>query len=306
MTCTRSARLVLILSVILFVPVSAQEPKVLPRILTDPTLLASRTWKSDTGLEKAVSDWPLYEGKQEFDDKTVVRRGQVQVAGVVLEADYRIRVKDSYAEVVLIGPADKNGGPADKFDAPMCIRFSEWTAPMLGVPSKVIDLSSPVEKDNAILDIDADWLLGETRVKLSCSGVKLDGKFLSGVVMVTYGHHTMQKALEDLIYIECSSTRKFVGRSAEGRGATEEAPVRFMINPNDGTVRRWDKSTIGKTQRYSDEDIVTTWGNEERSFQLRLDRRAGSYLLEIRRKNDPRTGLDTWGKCARTTPDKKF
>jgi hypothetical protein len=134
----------------------------------------------------------------------------------------------------------------------------------------------------------------------------MDDTFL-GTAILIYGHQTTHKALEDLIYIECSSTKKFLGRLAQtNRGTEEDKPTRFIINPNDKSVRRWDKSRFGEVQRYSDEEIVTTWSTEKNSFTLRLDRRAGSYLIEGRFKDDSRTGLDIWGKCARTTPDKKF
>jgi hypothetical protein len=39
---------------------------------------------------------------------------------------------------------------------------------------------------------------------------------------------------------------------------------------------------------------------------LRLDRQAGSYLLQIRLKGDKHSGLDRWGQCSRTTPERKF
>jgi hypothetical protein len=116
----------------------------------------------------------------------------------------------------------------------------------------------------------------------------------------------MLKALEDLIYIECSSTQKYVGQFAEGRTPDEKPPMHFMLNPNDTSVRRWDKTMIGSTQRYSDDEVITTWSDDKGSAVLKIDRRAGSYLLQTRLKGDGRTGLDQWGKCSRTTPEKKF
>jgi hypothetical protein len=284
----------------LAIPAQAQEPKLLLRALTDPAFLTSRTWKSDPGLDKAVSDWPLYDGKQEFEDKTVLRRVEFQVAGVVFEAQYRVFLKDPFAEIVLL-----SGG---KFDESFCVRFSEWTKPMFGVPAKVIDMSLPPRKDEAYIQLEADWLLGATRIQFFCAGARIGDSFVPGAAYLLYSHQTMLKALEDLIYIECSSTTKYVGRLAGERGTTEEdVPTRFMINPNDNSVRGWDKEPIkGKMQRYSDEEIVTTWSDKKYSSVLRLDRRAGSYLIQTRLKGDERSGLDRWGKCSRTTSEKKF
>jgi hypothetical protein len=279
-------------------PAEAQEPKPLPHPLADPAFLASRTWKSDPGLDKVLSDWPLYEGEQGFKDRTVVRRTKVLLPGATLDAEHRVISKDSLAEIVLFG---------NKFDESFCSRFSEWTMPRFGVPAKVIDMSLPPSKDEAYIQLDADWLFGTTRVQFSCSGVKVSDRFVPVVAMLVYRHHTMQKALEDLIYIECSSTQKWVGKLWDERRATEEVPpMRFLINPNAKDLFRWNKLTIGKTQRYSDEEIVTTWGDEKYSSVLRLDRRAGSYLLQVRQKSGEQVGLDRWGKCSRTTPEKKF
>jgi hypothetical protein len=156
---------VLILSAVLTLPARAQPPGNLPRALADPALLSSRTWTADSGLEKAVSDWPLYKGKQGFDDKAVLREVQVQMAGVLLDAQYRVFLKDPYAEIVLVTNETK-------FDASFCIRFSEWTTPLFGVPSKVIDLSQPPRNDEAFIHFDAEWLFGATRVNFSCFGIK--------------------------------------------------------------------------------------------------------------------------------------
>src|SRR5438128_12141626 len=111
MAHTRLTTLALFMALAL--PVHAEEPNRLPRALSDPALLAGHTWRLDPSIDKAVSNWPLYEGEQGFADKTVLRRVELQVAGATLEAEYRVFLKEPLAEIVLSGA---------KFDESFCAR----------------------------------------------------------------------------------------------------------------------------------------------------------------------------------------
>ena len=275
--------------------VAFAQPQPLPEALSDPQFLSSRSWKGDKGLEAVVRNWPAYTEKQGFDDKTVLNRAEVTVLGSTFEAEYRVFKTDSLAEIVLLGDE-----PGD-----FCPTFLAWATKRLGSANKVIDLSNLGQQD-AWASVTADWLFGQTRVQLSCAGAKLYSKWIRpGLVVLMYRHKDQLKALEDLIYIECSATRKVVGRLADGR--TEEAePLTLIIDPNNRRVIRSDKSAFLKTDNYTDDEILASYEEKSAKGEFRLNRVTGHYRWNVRMKEDSRNGVDQWGKCSRADPSRKF
>jgi hypothetical protein len=160
-------------------------------------------------------------------------------------------------------------------------------------------------KEQSWVELEADWLFGQIRVQATCGGVRMGDTFIPAAVHVLYRHHTRLKALQDLVYIQCSVTKKYVGTL--DKGTTEQgAPFALIIDPNRERLLRADKSPFSQTERYSDEEIVTAERTDERSVILKLNRVVGSYLMEVRLKKNPNTGLDQWGKCERVNPERKF
>lgn len=141
----------------------AQEPRQIPDNLIDPDFLRERTWKSDPILENMVRDWATYEGEQGFEEKTVLKKAKIAVLESSFDAEYRVYKQEAAAEIAIIG---------NRFDGEFCPKLLEWTEARLGKPAKIIDLSSTA-KERSFTDITADWMFGETRLQLSCGGLKL-------------------------------------------------------------------------------------------------------------------------------------
>lgn len=59
-----------------------------------------------------------------------------------------------------------------------------------------------------------------------------------------------------------------------------------------------DKSTFGKTETFTDEEIVAVRETEKDVDRIRIDRVSTKYRRTIRLKNGW-GGLDQWGKCTR-------
>jgi len=273
------------------------QPKLFPQALSDPKFLSNLTWKSDKGIEALVKDWPPYTEDQGFDDKTVLSSTEITILGTTFAAEYRVFKEDSLSEIVLV---DKSA-----FSEKFCPSFIDWVTERLGKPNKVLDRSI-FGKTNSLNDFAADWLLGQTRVQLNCFGTTRDGKYISGSAILAYRHKDRLKALEDLIYIECSSTIRYTGSLFAGRPTEDGAPLTLIIDPNSERLLRRDKSSFLETTKYTDEAILASEENEKGKQDFQLDRVTGNYQLNLRLKRYPGTAMTQWGKCTRIDAAKRF
>lgn len=288
--------IVIVYSTLIWTSIISAQPNLLPEALLDPQFLRSCTWKEDKGIQEIVKKWPSYTEKQGFSDKTVLNQTQVTILGITFRAEYRVFNTDSLAEITL--------WHENEYGEDFCPTFLELVTKRLGKPDKIIDQSSSA-KDSSFYNVTADWLLGQSRVQLWCSGMTLDGKFIPVLAVLRYDHKDHLKALEDLIYIECSVTRKFVG-SISSETTEERPPLILIIDPNGKKLLSRDKSSFLKTTKYTDEEILASKEDEKGKADFQLDRVTGNYKWIFRLKPNSSDGMDSWGKCSRVDPGRKF
>jgi hypothetical protein len=288
--------IVIIYSTLIWTSIISAQPNLLPEALLDPQFLRGCTWKEDKRIQEIVRNWPSYTEKQGFPDKTVFNKEQVTILGIKFTAEYRVFNTDSLAEIVLLH--EQNYG--EEF----CPAFLELATKRLGKPDKIIDRSS-LQKDGSFYNVTADWLLGQSRVQLMCCGMTSDGEFIPVLAALRYDHKDHLKALEDLIYIECSVTKKFIGSISSG--TTEEGPpLILIIDPNNKQLLGRDKGSFLKTTKYTDEEILASKEDQKGKADFRLDRVTGNYKWIFRLKPNSRDGIDSWGKCSRVDPGRRF
>jgi hypothetical protein len=287
---------VIVCSILIWASIISAQPNLLPEALLDPQFLRSCTWKVDKRIQEIVSNWQGYTEKQEFVDKTVLNKVQVTVLGITFTAEYRVFITDSLAEIVLFSGSD--------YGEDFCPAFLGWATKHLGKPDKIIDRSS-LGRDSSFNDVTADWLLGQSRVQLGCSGTNIHGKFIPIIASLVYSHKDRLKALEDLIYIECSLTTKYVG-SLSARKMEEGPPLTLIIDSNRRELLKRNKLLFLKTTKYTDEEILASTEDEKGKQDFRLDRVTGNYEWIIRLKPNSRDGADCWGKCLRVDPGRRF
>lgn len=288
--------IVIVYSTLIWTSIISAQPNLLPEALLDPQFLRSCTWKEDKQIQEIVKNWPSYTEKQGFSDKIVLNEGQVVLLGIKFTAEYRVFNSDSLAEIVLL--SHQNYG--EEF----CPAFRELATKHLGKPDKIIDRTN-LEKDGYLYDVTTDWLFGQSRVQLKCSGMTLNGEFIPIFAALRYDHKDHLKALEDLIYIECSVTRKFVG-SLSTETTKERPPLILIIDPNNKQLLGRNKGSFLKTTKYTDEEILASKEDQKAKADFRLDRVAGNYEWILRFKPNSHDGMDSWGKCSRVEPGKKF
>jgi hypothetical protein len=269
-----------------------------PEPLGSPQFLASQTWKPSSDIDKIVANWSPYTGEQGFSDRTILKATRLELPGGIFEAEYRVDKNDPFVEILI------SAGAQDyKSD---CSHFRALVTGYFGEPTKLIDRSKP-GKENSWVEWDADWLFGQTRVRASCAGLMMGDNFITGIALILYRHHTMLKALEDFVYVECSvKQQQYVGSMARGNTPPQMRPFTLLIDPNRQTLLRQDKSAFSKVERYSDEEIVVTNESETGVVTLRLDRMTGGVSMQTRLKKDASSGTDGWGKCERVSGEKKF
>ena len=284
--------IVIVCSTLIWTSIISAQPNLLPEALLDPQFLRGCTWKEDKRIQEIVKNWPSYAEKQGFPDKTVLNKEQLAILGIKFTAEYRVFNTDSLAEIVLWHEQDYG----DDF----CPAFFELTTKRLGKPDKIIDRSS-----SSFYNLTADWLLGQSRIQLICSGMTLNGKFMPVLAALRYDHKDHLKALEDLIYIECSVTKKFVGSISSGK--TEEGPpLILIIDPNNKALLGRNKSAFLNTTKYTDEKILASKEDQKGKTEFQLDRVTGNYKWIVRLKPNTSDGIDHWGKCSRVDPGRKF
>ena len=269
----------------------AQTAQEFPQNLLNRSFLETRTWKRDSALELISTAWPNFEGEQGFEDKTVVRTTQVRLLDVIFQAEYRLFKREPVAEIIFLGHDFREG---------FCSQSLEWLGGYYGKPRKTIDLSTP-----NFLTVESEWLLGETRIKLQCVGAKLYEKFIPGVAVLVYRHKDWLPELKDLVYINCSGSRKFVGNFADGK-VEQDSPWNLIIDPNGKRVLKRSKESLGKVTKYTDEEIIVSWEMKDNNQVLLLDRLTGTYRHQFRLKEDARTGIDGWGECSKIASEQKF
>ena len=284
---------------ILSAALQTAEVQPFPAELRDPTFLRQLTWLADKSLENAVAGWPEYTGNQGFEEKTVKRRTRIRIGEFesFFEAEYRIHKSKGDAEIILM-----NTGASEV--TADCDTLFTWTKQAFGQPETVVNLSTP-KSDNSFTDLSADWLFGETRVQFSCSGVWIGNKFIPALTSLRYNQRERLAALEDPIHLECSAQQRWTSHELD-QTVRERPPIGFIINPNSNSLLRANGSFFGKTEKFTDEEIVAGFEDETAAVQIRIDRVTASYLLTGRGKKDSRIGFDQWGKCLRVAPGKKF
>jgi len=276
-----------------------QSPLPFPAVFVDRGFLIGRSWKGDEEIERVMQNWPAYNDKQGFDDKTVLRRVTVSILGRPFDAEYRVFKNDSTQEVAVFG---------SDFGEDFCSALFDWAMKNLGKPAKVLEWSNSRSVrtwTETWSQKDADWAVGTGRIQIACAGLKIADEYVPALSTLIYRHETQLKPLEDLVHITCSSTKKYVGRFVE-RSLEESAPLNLILDPNHSKILRRDRTAFLETKKFTDEEILASKEDPKGTMLFRLDRIAGSYHWTIRLKDDKSTGIDQWGNCTRIEPGKKF
>ena len=272
----------------------AQEVRQLPEVLTNPQWLSGRTWKLDGDVEGLVRDWPVYGEKQQFEEKTVLKRTRLKVLGGIFDAEYRVFKKDQVAEIAIYG---------NEFGQRFCSAFLDRSEGRLGKPSKLFDLSQG--QGQSYVEIRAEWLLGETRVQFVCTGTTFSAKFIPLLATIVYQQKDSPRTPLDLVYLECSaSTTRDVGPDSP-KPADQEAPMVVIIDTFREALLSQSKVYLGKTTKYSEKEISVSLETDKSIGVFRLDRITGAYLWTARAKGDSRLTLNSSGKCSAIPSEKK-
>ena len=271
-----------------------------PKELRDPAFLRQLTWRTDSGLENVVAGWRMFSDQQSSDGDLIIQRFTgVRILESEFVATYGTSRAKGDAEIVVERRGDT---VTDGCDA-----LFTWAKGALGQPEKSVDHSTPQE---AI--ILADWLFGQTRMRFECFGGWIEAHAPNTVTLIvdlTYRHQERLPALEDPIRLECSAQERWT--SGDDQTVRERPPIGFIIEPNSKEILRGsDNSPFGKTEKFTDEEIVAGFETETGVIRIRIDRVTADYLIT---KRPPLTdpfkdlpGLETWGKCVPVAPGKKF
>ena len=276
----------------------AAETGFLQKELLTPDFIRTLTWKTDAQLARIIEEWPAYTDKQGFEDRIVLNQTEALIMGIKFGVEYRELKSNSIGEILFLRK--------DKYGKDFCASFMKWGTEQYGKPHKVLDVSSVPNKEGSFFEnLWADWEIGQTRIKLACSGVAIYGSYIPGIALVSYRQKDQEKALEELIYIECSRTSRDFGPLSKGT-IEQQPPIILIVDPNERILRRQNKSPFLKTHKFTDDEILASEEDEKFSQEIRIDRTTGNYEWKSRIKPDVRNGVDQWGKCSPYIAKKQF
>ncbi len=290
----------IMLPVILFILLQCQvieaysAPNPPPEALLDPISLSSLSWKVDQKMEEVVQGWPNYLEEQEWEEKSIKRKGVVEILGVEFDAKYLVYNETDAAEITFW---------ADKQPGDFCQKFFEWTKKTFGNPTHFIDRSTP-PSDFSMRVFEAGWLFNSVRMQMKCVEALVYEEYVPAWAIIVYRHKHNLEELKDLIHIECKESRTTI---TIGDKTIEEPstnpPRRWIIDPDFKQLRRESNQTYGETKLFSDERIIASKTVDESSVEINIDRITGVYLIKLVTKD---AFLNEWGTCNKIEPRQKF
>jgi hypothetical protein len=283
--------------------------------LPTKNFLKTFDWKSTAPINRYSKNWKIFTGDQSgkngFKDRKILKEVISNIAELSYKGSIRRVHKTGRYDLVFFS------GPGQDLEATSknlrhCERLIKRISLAFGSPKNLVDLSdTDLSKDMARIKFYAFWNVNKSRVKLSCSALKVFKGYIP-VTMIRYGHRDDIKKIFDPIFLKCSRKKKGIGSFANKK-TTEEPPFTFLINPNNESLQS-KKAKLGKTITFNDREIVTSFEVKKKNIKsiFVLDRYAGSYVwtIKIIKKRSGAlaagSGYKYWGDCTKILRGKKF
>ena len=288
----------------------------IPAEFTDRAVLASANWTDVAFVHAIASGWDRYTGTQPFENKEVsggarevLYAKEIQISGGIFSATVRRFNSDGVFEFVFVGKDDATFSRdfREKF---MSSALTKW-----GTPFKDVD-TSLTEKEGSTDSHDVEWVIGNTQIKFTFSGMDMYGRRTSTLCALVITRNGKYPPLKDLIALKCEGQSRLFGFE-DPTVVTPDLPFVVVVNLNDNSLLRRDKSILGKITQASEDYFVAEWQDEDtktapapvpKTNELIIDRKLGTYEWKTTLLANKSQGKVSSGNCEKTNlqMDEKF
>jgi hypothetical protein len=257
----------------------------IPPEFKNKELLENIKWTDPVYIQAITSGWDKYTGSQYFENaelvggaREVLYTKEMQEYGAAFSATLRRFKSDGVFEFVFVSKGD------DALPKDFREKFMNYAVKAWGAPLKDID-TSLTDKEGGTDSHDVEWVLGNTQVKFTFSGVDMYGRRISSLCALIVTQNGKYPPLKDLIPLKCEGQSRLFGfdDSAE---TMPELPFIVLLDLNDNRVLRRDKSILGKITQVSDDYFIAEWQDKDtktgpapilKANRLTIDRKLGTY-----------------------------
>jgi hypothetical protein len=269
----------------------AEDITQIPAQLKDKNFLTSVKWTDANIVLEIASGWDKYIGKQGIEGKETLREKDIQIYGTKFSVEVRKFVSDGVFEFVFINKGD--------FPKDLREKFMNYAVETWGVPLKNIDYSSGDQK-NGLDNHEVEWLLSDTHIKFISIGAQLYGKWVSTLFILIITQQGKYPLLKDLIGLKCDGQKRLFGFE-DSTQITPVSPFVILIDLNHNSLRRRNKSTIGKITQVSNDYFISEWNEKDKKHRFVIDRKLGTYEWKTTPLESTKNyGAIEWGNCEKT------
>jgi hypothetical protein len=183
-----------------------------------------------------------------------------------------------------------------------CREITRVISASLGTPATNNEIGRSGDVIVAAGAVDAEWVIGDSRVTTQCNGVDFAGGRKVGMFFLTASHRDARPALKPFVWINCAREAEVI--DGEKRARRDVPDTIFVIDESGATLYTETFGTIGKSE-ITAEAIVTDVKNDSKTSKITINRATGQYYEDATTKDNTRVVLT--GRCRRIErPQKLF
>ena len=251
----------------------------IPVELTNRELLANVKWRDAAFVEAITPGWEIYTGTQHFENEERVAGAReelytkkIQLNGAVFSASVRRFKSDGAFEFVFVSK------DSDSYSKDFREKFMSFAVKAWGVPSKDIDTSFS-DKEGGTDSHDVEWLLGNTQIKFTFSGMDMYSRRIWSICALIVTQNGKYPPLKDLIALKCEGQVTRFTTDAHSETIPASSFV-ILVDLNEDALLRQDKSHMGKITRTSEDYYVAEWQGKDTKNRFTITRKLGTYEWE--------------------------
>jgi hypothetical protein len=251
----------------------------IPVELTNRELLANAKWTDAAFVQAITSGWERYTGTQHFENVEGVAGAreelytkEIQMYGAVFSASVRRFKSDGAFEFVFVNK------DSDSFSKDFREKFMSFAVKAWGAPSKDID-NLLSDKEMGTDSHDVEWLLGNTQIKFTFSGLDMYGRRISSICALIVTQNGKYPPLKDLIALKCEGQATTFAPGAPSETAPASSFV-IIVDLNLNALLRQDKSHLGKITRTSEDYYAAEWQDKDTKNRFTINRKLGTFEWE--------------------------
>jgi len=291
-----------------FALISTSHGTPFPAELRDKQFLEDLDWNDSASLDRITKNWGSA-SREGFVGRVELKAQDVELDGIEVAGSLRKKNSSGDHEIYFY-KVEIDGGFEEKERIDVlafCKKINAENSSRYGSPKEEINYTTFNSDNSAVIEAEAYWDVGSTRVTNSCTIIDGDN-FYFGQMSFRYGDIDNETALVQPKWLKCTQNEQWFGPLSE-----DPAPT---INPSIDIIIRTDRETItspslnfGDNAQFSSNQIIVTEDSPEKKMtkKFSLSRNTGNYEFVIEIDNEHGVnGVKYWGNCEVGSSEPKF